>query len=314
MEGLEYLRHHFHLSPMSVAAHAPGLPQPTTVEPPPCFKQARLKGQWRRPVVVAHRVVGSVALEHLGALTAWPQWVQLHPDRVVLTPHGHDLTLALQEMNESLRRQGLIVAWRDERFALWDPCTGEALASLERASARFWGTLTLGAHCNGYVADAKGRPTHLWVARRSWSKATDPGKLDNLIGGGVPWNQSPEETVVREGWEEAGLRPLDMQGLRRGGVLELDRDVPEGRQWERLHVFDLPLPAGLEPCNQDGEVAELQLLPVEEAVTLALGHEMTVDAACVTLEFALRHGMTVPGTACQPLWVASHMNWPNFWK
>lgn len=304
----------FKLWRMSAAAGASGIVRALPVEPPPCLKQARLKTQWRRPLVVAHRVVGSVALEHLCALSTWPQWVQLQPDRVVLTARGQDLTLALQVMNEALRREGLIVAWRDELFALWDPWTAEALASLERASARFWGTLTLGAHCNGYVADEQGRPTHLWVARRSWSKATDPGKLDNLIGGGVPWGQSPEDTVIREGWEEAGLRPHAMQGLRRGGVLELDRDVPEGRQWERLHVFDLPLPADLQPCNQDGEVAELQRLPVEEAVALALGHDMTVDAACVTLEFASRHGISVPGADTHALWVASHMDWPNFWK
>lgn len=299
---------------MTLAAHAPGALAFAPAELPFCLRQARLKAQWRQPVVVAHRVVGSVALEHLCALRAWPQWVQLQWDRVVLIPRGHDLTLALQVMNEALRHQGLVTAWRDEVFALWDPWTGEVLASLERASARFWGTLTLGAHANGYVADGQGRPTHLWVARRSWSKATDPGKLDNLIGGGVPWDQSPEDTVIREGWEEAGLRPQAMQGLRRGGVLELDRDVTEGRQWERLHVFDLALPAGLKPGNQDGEVAELQLLPVQEAIALALGQDMTVDAACVTLDFALRHGMSVPGVSHQPLWVASHMNWPNFWK
>ena len=79
------------------------------------------------------------------------------------------------------------------------------LALIERAAARFWGTLTFGAHANGYVADAQGRPTHLWIARRSTHKATDPGKLDNLVGGGVPHGQTPFETLVREGFEEAGL-------------------------------------------------------------------------------------------------------------
>ena len=66
------------------------------------------------------------------------------------------------------------------------PVTGERLATIERASARFWGTLTLGAHATGYTRSAGGRPEALWIARRSFTKATDPGMLDNLVGGGVP--------------------------------------------------------------------------------------------------------------------------------
>ncbi len=63
--------------------------------------------------------------------------------------------------------------------------------------------------------------------------------------------------MVREAWEEAGLTPPQMQRLTRGRVLRLLRDIPEGLQREWIHVYDLALPAGLEPTNQDGEVAEL---------------------------------------------------------
>ena len=90
---------------------------------------------------------------------------------------------------------------------------------MERASARFWGTLTLGAHANGFVADADGRPTHLWIAQRSFDKATDPGKFDNLIGGGVPEGQTPLQALVREGWEEAGLTPDALRAVDAGSVL-----------------------------------------------------------------------------------------------
>jgi len=231
---------------------------------------------------------GSVARAHLAALRRWPKWLDVQPERVTLTAPAAARADALAAMNQALRGAGLIVAWRDEPFALFD-VDGRALGvSMERAAARFWGTLTLGAHCNGYQADPSGRPVRLWIARRAPNKATDPNRLDNLIGGGVPDGQTPRDTVLREGWEEAGLQPDQMHGLQRGRVLRLLRDIPEGLQREWIHVYDLALPPGAAPCNQDGEVAELALHDMAEALALAAGDEMTVDAALVTLDFALR--------------------------
>jgi 8-oxo-dGTP pyrophosphatase MutT (NUDIX family) len=236
---------------------------------------------------------GAVARAHLGALSRWPQWLTVRtagPEAGV-TLHAMPAARAeaLLTINDALRAEGLIVAWRDEPFPLFD-VHGRALGvSMERAATRFWGTLTFGAHCNGYVADAHGHPAQMWIARRSPTKATDPNRLDNLVGGGVPAGQSPRDTVLREGWEEAGLLPEQMQGLQRGRVLRLLRDIPEGLQREWIHVYDLALPAGLTPCNQDGEVAELALHDLADALALAASGEMTVDAALVTLDFALRH-------------------------
>jgi 8-oxo-dGTP pyrophosphatase MutT (NUDIX family) len=196
---------------------------------------------------------------------------------------------AMAAMHDTLRAEGLIVAWRDEAFPLFSVRGDPVGVSIERAATRFWGSLTLGAHCNGYVADARGRPEHLWIARRSLTKATDPGKLDNLVGGGVPAGQSPHDTVVREAWEEAGLVPSQLQGLVRGRVVQLLRDIPEGLQREWIYVYDLVLPVGLTPRNQDGEVAELSLHSLPQALALAASEQMTVDASLVTLDFALRH-------------------------
>jgi len=248
----------------------------------------------RTPFLVARSaapplVVGSVAHAHRRALTRWPQWLHVEPHGVTLHCAAPARADAMAAMHDTLRAEGLIVAWRDEAFPLFSVQGDPVGVTIERAATRFWGSLTLGAHCNGFVADARGRPEQLWIARRSLSKATDPGKLDNLVGGGVPAGQSPRDTVVREAWEEAGLAPAQLQALARGRVLQLLRDIPEGLQREWIHVYDLALPAGLTPCNQDGEVAELSLHPLPQALALAASHEMTVDASLVTLDFALRH-------------------------
>lgn len=239
----------------------------------------------RVPFTLRGRRVGSVAREHLAPLRA----LGVPADDGGVALQATDAALAT--LNDTLRARGLIRAWRDEPFAIFDPASGTRLGTMERAAARFWGTLTLGAHANGYVADAAGRPTHLWIAQRSFTKATDPGKHDNLIGGGVPEGQSPLEALRREAWEEAGVRPDVVQAARAGSVLRLLRDIPEGLQHEWLYAYDLPLPAGLQPRNQDGEVASFACLPVADALALAAGDTMTVDAALVTLDFALRHAL-----------------------
>ena len=253
----------------------------------------------RVPFFIAGQEVGSVTHAHVAALQRWPAWLRAAPGRIELIADEAARNEALASINQTLREEGLLRAWRDEPYAIVSLRSGQRLARTERAAARFWGTLTLGAHANGFVANADGRPTHLWIAQRSPYKATDPGLHDNLIGGGVADGQSPLEALVREGWEEAGLTPAQMAPARAGRVIRLCRNVAEGLQLEDLHSFDLRLAAGQVPQNQDGEVARFELLPVAQALALAAGDTMTVDAALVTLDFGLRHGMLAepPGAA-----------------
>ncbi len=269
----------------------------------PAIALARARdGPARIPFVLTHErglVLGSVAIAQLDALRAWPDAFEVlasaggAPRALVLRLPAGERDARLAQIHARLRADGLIVAWRDEPYPLRDRSGGEH-GIIERAASRFWGTLTLGAHCNGYVVDASGRPTHLWIARRSDTKPTDPGRLDNLIGGGVPAGQSPREALIREGGEEAGLEPQQMAGLLTGGLIDLECDIPEGRQHERLHVFDLELPAGLVPRNRDGEVAEHRLMTIAEALARVAAGELTTDAALATLDFAVRRGLVEP--------------------
>ena len=262
----------------------------------PLRAAAARRADARVPFFIDGAEVGSVARTHLPLLAQCSEAPHVADDRVVWRDGTGGRDARLARLNHELRSLGLIRAWRDEAFAIVDPASLRVLARIERAAARFWGTLTFGAHANGYIRDAGqpgGPPTHLWIAQRSTTKATDPGCHDNLVGGGVPHGQSPAETLVREGWEEAGLTPAQMAGHVPGSVLRLQRDIPEGLQHEWLYSFDLELPAGWVPQNQDGEVAAFTLMPVDEALALACGGgtgpAMTVDAALVTLDFGVRH-------------------------
>ncbi|MGA0612522.1 DUF4743 domain-containing protein [Caldimonas sp. KR1-144] len=263
--------------------------------------EARAQPLRRIPFVVGGLEVGSVAEDGAEALLALGAPLSIDGTRIELDAALGDLasrSAALHDINAALRERELISGWRDETYPVLAAPGGEALALIERAASRFWGTLTLGAHANGYVAGRDGKPTHLWIARRAWTKPTDPGLLDNLIGGGVPHGQTPRETLLREGDEEAGLASDVTARAVPGRVIALHRALPDcaglGLQHEHLHAFDLRLPAFVQPFNRDGEVAQLWLATVDEAIEHAACGEMTVDAALVTLDFALRQRLLSP--------------------
>jgi 8-oxo-dGTP pyrophosphatase MutT (NUDIX family) len=100
---------------------------------------------------------------------------------------------------------------------------------------------------------------------------------------------SREQILVKEAWEEAGIAAELARRAKRGGTIELLREVPEGVQCELIHVYDLELPRDFAPKNQDGEVAEVKLVPLGEALRLARDtDELTVDAALVALDYFRR--------------------------
>lgn len=67
-----------------------------------------------------------------------------------------------------------------------------------------------------------------------------------------------------------------------------ERDLPEGHQLEDLHAYDLALPAGLQPTNQDGEVQAFQCLPVADALALAAGCATPCSPCSPCLSAALK--------------------------
>lgn len=92
-------------------------------------------------------------------------------------------TAAVAETLRELRDEGFILGWRDELYPVVGTTFNDDPALLvERAAAPFLGVKAYGVHMNGYVRRPDG--IHLWVATRSLSKPTWPGKLDHLAAGG----------------------------------------------------------------------------------------------------------------------------------
>ena len=206
------------------------------------------------------------------------------------SPHARSGAMA--EVVRELARTGVITGWRDELYAIGGGAEASQapLLTIERAAARAFGITSYAVHVNGIVTT--GAEPALWIARRSLSKAIDPGLLDNMIGGGLAAGLSVRETLVKEAWEEAGLRAEQVAAAAAGRQVRIRREVPEGMQSEVIFVHDLELPSAVTPRNQDGEVSEFRRLPVSAVIELVRkGGQITLDASLVILDWLDRRGI-----------------------
>ncbi len=213
-------------------------------------------------------------------------------------------TAWLADLADRLRDAGWVSGWRDERYccrlslpqtrpqtrpqtlhqtlhqtlpsSVDGPADGPPFFELERAAYRFFGLSSQAVHVNG--VDASGA---LWCGRRALHKATDPGRLDNLAAGGLASGEELFVCARRELWEEAGVPAALCGSLRLMGRLRGCRVEPQGWHDEWLHVFELPLPAGFVPSNQDGEVSAFECLDPHALAQRIADGDFSPDAALV---------------------------------
>ena len=245
-------------------------------------------------------------------------------------------TAALATVMLALREKGTVKGWRDELFPVSTAFGESPLCLIERAAAVHMGVRAYGVHLNGFVSMRDGEeeeeeeedgeekererrqgggkggagtqgnsktlapppnlPTHLWVATRSASKPTWPGRLDHLVAGGQPASLSLRDNVLKECAEEAGI-PGELAAAARpaGAVSYASLSEEGGAKRDVLFVFDLQLPRDFAPRPCDGEVERFDLLPVAAAAALVARTDRFKDNCNLVLaDFLVRHGVLLP--------------------
>jgi 8-oxo-dGTP pyrophosphatase MutT (NUDIX family) len=260
------------------------------------------------PFLIGGRTVGWLAPEVVRALTFRPDAFHFDARGVALaerlrSPRAR--TAALDDAVAGLVRAGLIPRLRGEAYDVRAEPGGPALATIDRAAVPAFGISAEGVHVNGLVR--RGDGLHLWVAERAAGKSVDPGKLDHLIAGGIPAGLGPEETLVKEAWEEAAVPAalaLTARKVARIGYV-MAWNAPRqacGVRRDTLHVYDLDLPAAFVPRPNDGEVARFELWPLAQVVeTVVRTDRFKFNVALVLVELFLRLGVIPPGAEADAL-------------
>ncbi|KAI1192916.1 NUDIX hydrolase domain-like protein [Nemania serpens] len=188
--------------------------------------------------------------------------------------------------------------WRGELYRILGLEDGRDVC-IARAGSAVFGVHTIGVHVLGFRhEDDNGM--RLWIPRRSPTKQTFPGMLDNTVGGGLTADEDALGCLVREAHEEASLpetwvrehaRPVStisyfsIRDERAGGSEEVGLLQPATQV-----LYDLELPADLVPQPLDGEVAEFLLWTPEETLKALREGRFKLNSAVAWIDFFIRHG------------------------
>lgn len=239
--------------------------------------------------------IGLVRRDNAETLKRFPRVFEVGPDALRLVAAGEAAALSAQldEVVEQLVRDRLVGKWRNEVFAVsrrW----GEApLFDLDRGVVSFFGVRAYGVHLNGYRRDDD--VLRLWIGRRSPNKLVAPGKLDNLVAGGIGSGLGVFATLVKEAEEEASIPRALVSQARAVGAVSYKMEVAQGLRDDVLFLYDLETPSDFVPRNTDGEIGEFGLMAAREALDRVRDtDDFKFNVNLTIIDFGLRHGLMTP--------------------
>jgi 8-oxo-dGTP pyrophosphatase MutT (NUDIX family) len=200
---------------------------------------------------------------------------------------------ALQRWAERLRDAGFLPGYRDEAILVYGATEAQPLFRIERALLRPLGLLLRTVQLNVFVLEDRG--LSIWVARRSATKAVDPGRLDCLVGGGIRGGDTPLATLLRECQEEAGIpRQLARRAIP-VGVIDSIAAAGDAAgavlHRERAMLYDLKVGPDFRPELLDGEIEEAALLEAEIVNQQIAAGYWTAEAAWAAGDLIRRLGV-----------------------
>jgi hypothetical protein len=247
------------------------------------------------PLFAGRDRVGLLRHDNAAALRGFPDVFAVADDKVNLIAHGDvaAVSRAVDAVVDALVVEKRIPKSRSETFDVAPRWGAPVVFRLDRGAVPFFGTRAYGVHLNGYRSDAS--TLDLWVGRRAPNKSVAPDKLDNLVAGGIGNGHGLQETLLKEGEEEASI-PRSWTGHAvPAGAVSYRMENELGIRDDVLFVFDLEMPADFVPKNQDGEIVHFELMPASAVLDrVRTSDDFKFNVNLVILDFALRHGILRP--------------------
>lgn len=202
-----------------------------------------------------------------------------------------------------------LAGWRNELYPVYGDLSRQDNVAfvMERAATPIFGISTFGCHLNAFTKEEDGT-IKMWIARRSKTKQTWPGYLDNCVAGGITYKYSTHQTMVKECDEEASIPEHIAEKSRNCGAITYFTYSENGLQPETQYIFDLQLPSDVTPKPQDGEVECFYLWTLNEINQKILDGEFKLNCALVIVDFLIRHSFITADTEADYLDILYHLH------
>lgn len=249
-----------------------------------------------RPFYIDTQLIGYISKEFFNILKSQTPYFLESPQSIILSPELNTFearSTYFDELLHSFLDQKLIDPFRDEFYGVSQALEKKPLFKIRRGASSYFGFRNYGVHLNGYVF--KNNKMYMWIGKRAANKQVAPNKLDHIVGGGLPIGLSVFENLVKEAQEEANI-PIEylQQAKAVNGISYCRQTGPKLRR-DTIFVYDLELPESFVPNNEDGEVEDFMLIPIEEVMTYLQEDDLfKFNCNLVLIDFLIRHGFLTP--------------------
>jgi isopentenyldiphosphate isomerase len=256
-----------------------------------------------RPFLIGSRIFGWVRHALADELRRFPEVFHIDADRVELAPRlaqphadSAERTDQVGAVVAQLAAEGRVPKLRGELYAVIETFGSDVIFDIDRGATTSFGIVNSGFHLNGVVRGAAPEEDRMWIAQRAFNKTTFPGKLDNMVAGGHPSGLTPQENVIKECAEEAGMPEALARTARPVSILSYTMEVSDGLRRHAMLAYDIDLETEFMPVPVDGEVQGFTLYPVDEVARLVRTERDAFKYNCnlVIIDWLIRTGRLDP--------------------
>ena len=230
----------------------------------------------------------------------WPScWFLDHEKRLLSLLSPLDIQDRTNLMNTTLHSEhgkGDIDAlrkWAKELFPVYSS-TGEHVLDMDGCDVDLLGIVNFAVHLLAYVITKEG--SKFWVPRRSKTKRSYPGMLDNTIGGSLSLGERPIDCIVREAADEGAItEEYARKNIIPCGFLSYQMsqtdDSRAGCQHQVQYLYEMELTEDIVLESFDGEVEEFTLKKLDEVHHSLIHGELKLNCGMTWMAYLVRHGI-----------------------
>jgi len=248
------------------------------------------------PFICGGSTVGLVTPWVVIQLENYPEVFSITAESITFTKgitEPHERNKELDRVLRELKAKETFLplrGWRNECYEIKRIFSEPPLFKIERSASPLFGMRKYGVQITGYVNHST-KGLCLWFQKRSPTKPTWPNMMDNFVGGGISEGISVLDTAIKEAGEEADVPAELAANLKAAGTVSFFHESDRGIHPNTEFVFDLELPEDFVPHNNDGEVSDWQLVPVDQVVEVICSEDFKITSSPVVVDWLIRQGI-----------------------